>query len=279
MICERPELRRQTSFVRDIIEVALAAKAGATYPQNEDFLRYALEAPRSPRASPNPSGMVILSGILNLFPDRRITRTNLYDSPLWHKKSAFFTTWVALSDQHTLPLDEEIFSPPLAQDFVNGVIREADELHRQITVLEQLQIVMGLVNNQLLMAFLISHSGCRAIARGTESRVGFSYALDDLKKWSDCVSYFPYLNDGYGDPPGDTYHVWGQVIAGLLSSRTVQAKDLVWNALYKVFIPNTSLFTRNFRRDNSITPSEIFHHALIDKIGFRLGQTLARSII
>lgn len=273
--------RAETNFAAGILHLARAVKAGALGIQNEDFRKWVREAPQSERVFPNPSEAEIIDYFLSYFPGKKISVSQLQLvpwSPKVIRKGAFLATWVAVSDQHDLPVDEQILVPDQARVFVNEVIGKSDNLGRQITILEQLDIAMKLSGNQLLAALLIAHSGSRAIARGSETRAGLVYEVDDLKKWQDCIAYFPQTEDGYGDPPGDTYHFWGQAAAGLLSLQIINCRDRIFNPLYEMIYPNTSFFVARLRRKCFDITDERFRHQAVDKMGFRIGKNLVKQL-
>lgn len=260
---------QQMNMVGDF---AYVLNAGARLPQNREFQDYAFQRFRSERAFPNPDPDQIEVGI--------IIKTNKLRTGVGTEKDIipsrgrFLLIWMALLDQHRLGIDQTIFRAPEARNFVEEVIDTSDSKGRQITVLEQFEIAMRQGENQFMRSLLLAHSGSRAIARGSDNRAGFSYVLKDLQKWEHCVGYFPYSLDGYGDPAGDTYHFWGQIVAGILATRIKNLADRLWSPTYNLLFPNSSFFVKTLRKPEYNAPNDIFFHQAIDRTGFNIGKKL-----
>lgn len=258
--------------VRSMREFVHVLSAGAWLPQNRDFQAQAFQCYRSERAFPNPNPRQIEVGIADL--TGKLRRGVDLKKDVLPSRGRFLLTWMALLDQHKLDIDKAVFPVIGAREFVSEVIDVSDSKKRQLTVLEQFEIAMRYGENQFLRSLLLAHSGSRAIARGSDSRAGFSFTLRDLQKWEHCIGYFPYSLDGYGDPAGDTYHFWGQIIAGILATRTKNIADHFWKPVYSLLFPNTSFFVKTFRKPEHNAPSDIFYHQVIDRVGFDIGKKL-----
>lgn len=254
-------------------DFAYVLNAGARLQQNREFQGRAFQRFRSRRAYPNPYPNQIEIGIM--------TATNKLHTGVGVEKDVipsrgrFLLTWMAFLDQHLLDIDQTIFRTPEARNFVEEVIDTSDSKGRQVTVLEQFQIAMRQGENQFMRSLLLAHSGSRAIARGSDNRASFPYVLKDLQKWEDCVGYFPYSLDGYGDPAGDTYHFWGQVVAGILATRTKNLADHLWRPVYNLLFPNSAFFVKTLRSAEHNVPNDIFFHQAIDRVGFDIGKKLS----
>ncbi len=254
-------------------DYAYVLNAGARLPQNREFQGQAFQRFRSERAYPNPNPYQIEAGIMKTTIILRAGVSTKKD--ILPSRGRFLLTWMAFLDQHQLDVDDTIFRTPEARNFVEEVIDTSDSKGRQITVLEQFEIAMRQGKNQFVRSLLLAHSGSRAIARGSDNRASFPYELKDLQKWEQCVGYFPYSLDGYGDPAGDTYHFWGQIIAGILATRTKNLADHLWRPVYSLLFPNSSFFVKILRKAEYNATNDIFFHQAIDRVGFDIGKRLS----
>ncbi|HBQ15511.1 MAG TPA: hypothetical protein DEF51_31785 [Myxococcales bacterium] len=185
--------------------------------------------------------------------------------------SRLVASLVSFVDDHVEPVPEELF-PPATSRFLEEVAQAA----RRGMVLDrrdQLAIARSSASSPF-EALAICHAGIRQLARGRDTRaLGGPIGLGWRCATGRAIAAFPEAWSRGGDPLGDTYHYWANVIAGVCAATL---GGLRGRCIARLFHAGPVLMTavreRTFRR-------RLFYgnHAAIDRLGLRHGLALGAA--
>lgn len=255
---------------------------GATSEQFQETRSFILAPHRSPCAYPNPYGENLVGGLFTSLSTKPWDLDSMIQLPWGNRfsKGQYLRTYGAYSDQHSLPLVPHLLVPKLGRRFIDNVVKNADDLGRQITLIEQYQLALDLADGHPLGAALVAHSGARAIARNRDQRVDnelYRFSQEEMNHWRDCVSFFISNSDSYGEVAGDTYHFWGAFVAGMVVDRQFRARDIIFNPIYKGIYPNMEWIAA---LATGLTVGDwVLVHKVVDREGFSAGKSLSKRLI
>ncbi|MEM9072633.1 MAG: hypothetical protein AAGE52_29265 [Myxococcota bacterium] len=161
----------------------------------------------------------------------------------------------------------DAFAVPVALRLLEALPRAG-----ALTVPDQLELALDLASNDLFQALLALHTTTRVLARGRDTCLHPAFALTLEERLSLGEGIAPFHPDDArgGDPLGDTYHFWANVIGGMYSVRNPGAGGvLVRSALYA-----GPVLMRVVRQE--VFGSRLFcgDHARIDRLGLSIGRAI-----
>jgi hypothetical protein len=186
-----------------------------------------------------------------------------------------FRYFTAFPDQHRVKLPQYLFPVDECREFINKMMACSREARRPMTVPEQLSLALSSVKGNVLRAIIVLSTATRAAARNYEKRLGVKVSPEEMEEWKTCVAPFDY-QDGIGDPPGDTYHFWSAVLAGMSTEiitsdhRPISEKAIA-TILGKAY-DNTAKLTTLLRHRLMGHPGS--SHETADILGLAIGRAL-----
>ena len=130
------------------------------------------------------------------------------------------------------------------------------------------------VTDDALQALLACHLATRQLARGRDARAfgGSGMSLDKRCEIGRAVAPFPDQLAQGGDPLGDTYHYFANVIAGIAAALDPVAGPLIAGLFYAGPDLMQKVRERTFRR-----PLFFGNHARVDRCGLAHGLAIGRG--
>lgn len=182
---------------------------------------------------------------------------------------------VSFADDHNASIPQEFFPREQTLQFMLAV-SDASLRGAWLGTRDQLALALEIAND-LWTALLVCHLGIRQLARGRDTRVFgrmASWSVEERCRRGRSVAAFEDGISNGGDPMGDTYHYWANVLAGVASATLGAGKG---RAMYGLFHNGPRLMLwireRTFR-------STLFYgtHANVDRLGLKHGVELARRV-
>jgi hypothetical protein len=177
---------------------------------------------------------------------------------------------VSFSDDHAAPLPLEMLPRRETLRWI-----EAVAAHRGSVLSPHEQLARALaIDPDPWTGLLVCHLGTRQLARGRDTRALGDTAptriAERLELGRAIAAFPPELACG-GDPLGDTYHYWANVIAGVLAPSRGAGEAIVIEQLFRAGPALMSLVREG------IFGSALFYgnHARIDALGLEHGLALA----
>lgn len=183
---------------------------------------------------------------------------------------------VSFVDDHNEPIPEECFPRAETLRLLELIQNASSHEHKPLDVTGQFALALTVCADPWT-ALLACHFATRQLARGRDTRVlGRTWALDVKKRYAAgrAIAPFPPELSIGGDPLGDTYHYWANVLAavGSQSMGRALARHLVPGLFYAG--PHLMLWIRQrtFR-------SRLFFgtHERIDRLGLEHGLALHQA--
>jgi hypothetical protein len=161
--------------------------------------------------------------------------------------SRIVATLVSFTDDHRERVPEELF-PSATEAFVEGIARAREE-GRVLSRGDQLALARSLVSTPF-DAMVICHAGTRQLARGRDVRaLRRALPLSFRCEAGQAIAAFPEALSAGGDPLGDTYHYWANVIAGVTAGYLGGVRGAI---IERLFLPECSL--GNARSETGASP-------------------------
>jgi hypothetical protein len=177
---------------------------------------------------------------------------------------------VSFSDDHGAPLPDEMLPRDATLRWIEIV-----GAHRGLVLAPHDQLARALaIADDAWTALLVCHLGSRQLARGRDTRALGSAAPTGLRERLEigaAIAAFPAELACGGDPLGDTYHYWANVIAGVLAPSRGAGTALAIERLFRAG-PMLMSAVRE-----GVFGSTLFYgnHARIDALGLDHGLALA----
>lgn len=185
---------------------------------------------------------------------------------------------VSFVDDHNQPIPEECFPRVETLRLLDLIQNAFSPEHEPLDAPGQFALALTVCADPWT-ALLACHFATRQLARGRDTRVlGRTWALDVKKRYAAGRAIAPFAPElsGGGDPLGDTYHYWANVLAALGSQSLGgdRAQRLVPGLFY--LGPNLMLWIRQ-----RTFKSQLFFgtHARIDRLGLEHGLALHRACV
>lgn len=259
-----------------LVEAATALKLvtyGARTPYSEKYRKIIEEnTPYTSSKRYNPDPDLLFEEILAVVP-LQTKRTNIkYELNL--SKASVLQFFVAFTDQHhtNLPL-----LSPLKNNCLNLVQKIEKTSQRSgvpVTVPEQLSLALDVTNGNLTQAAIVLAIATRAMARNYDTNL-ITSDKEKMLAWYKYVAPFGYT-DGTFDPPGDTYHFWGSVLAGMSSQENRHGSyELLTGKICDLIYLNTASATEILR--HKVCRKRGNTHETIDILGYNIGRALAHT--
>lgn len=126
-----------------------------------------------------------------------------------------FGTLVQHVDYHRSPLPKTT-SPPESdvQEYINRILSKEGK----VTLLQQLEELLGMTNNNLLHAVNLGFISSRLMARSLDARAypNIHVGQEEMLTWNDKIAQFEtYGESNLSDGPGDTYYFWTHMFGAL----------------------------------------------------------------
>jgi hypothetical protein len=200
-------------------------------------------------------------------------RLSRCDWPALPPLSRIIGALVSFADDHDAPLPREMFPCAATLDFL---ARLAGASARSLDRERQLERALALEGDPW-RALLVCHLATRLLARGRDRRALGRDAhlvpsiLERRFALGAPIAPFPSSLSRGGDPLGDTYHYWANVIAGVASVRA--SRRLCGRSLAALFHAGPWLMVAVRER---LFGSPLFYgaHAAIDRLGLAHGIAL-----
>jgi hypothetical protein len=175
----------------------------------------------------------------------------------------------SFTDDYSSAPPTDLFAVPAAL-----AILRALEHEEHIPVNEQLAIGLGVTSGELFTAVMGLHTATRVLARGRDRRLhpGFRMSLEERLERGRAIAPFHPDDSRGGDPMGDTYHFWANVLGGIYAGcpwLTTRQRAFVAGMLYA-----GPWLMRGVRE--MAFGSTLFYgnHARVDRLGLRIGLEL-----
>lgn len=183
------------------------------------------------------------------------------------------STLVSFADDHTARLPRETLPRESALVLLARLEAHAASEAPPLSVAEQLTLALAL-EPDAWTALLALHLATRQLARERDVRALGEAArrgLDRRCRSGRSIAGFPAALSQGGDPLGDTYHYWANVIAGVLAETLGGPRGA---AIARLFDAGPTLMT--LVRERAFG-SRLFYgnHAAIDRLGLAHGRALA----
>ncbi len=244
------------SAVSDAWRLGVSLVSVATSPVMPDAARYVSEVSRAPAPARRIEGALAL---------REVARGPL--SPTTRTVS-IVSSLVSFTDDHGAPFETDTF--PLASRALLGDIACAADEATALDRVAQLALAMRHATCAF-DALLACHAATRQLARGRDARAfGTAMSLEERLHAGRAIAAFPASLSRGGDPLGDTYHYWANVVAGVVAAHT---DTLTSWAVTELFHAGPWLM-RTVRE--GVFGGRLFagDHAEIDRIGLAHGLAL-----
>lgn len=175
---------------------------------------------------------------------------------------------VSFSDDHALPLPREMLPRDATLRWIERVAG-----HRGPPLAPHDQLALA-IDDDAWTALLICHLGTRQLARGRDTRALGDHAPTrraERLAMGRAIAAFPEETAGRGDPLGDTYHYWANVIAGVLAPSRGAGAAIAIEQLFRAGPTLMSLVREG------VFGSTLFYgnHANVDALGLDHGLALA----
>jgi hypothetical protein len=176
--------------------------------------------------------------------------------------------------------DDYALEPPrglFAVDIAVSILARIRDEHC-LCLPEQLDIALGCADGRPFEALLGLHTATRVLARGRDTRLhpSFQMSLDERLRRGEAIAPFHPDDALGGDPLGDTYHFWANVVGGVYAACPTNpraSRALVGGMLY------AGPWLMHSVRE-TLFGSTLFcgTHARIDRLGLGLGRRFGRRV-
>ena len=190
-------------------------------------------------------------------------------------RAEVITFFVNFADAHNVSVEKFSRYAPVVTKWVGRVETMSRDIIEPLPISRQMGIALEETQGNITEAVLVLAIGSRAMARGVDTRIVPGLVITDerMLNWKKCVRAFGYENK-HNDPPGDTYHLWHGVLAGMSRQEEVDsrlacaAKQGVCDFVYH----KTALATVLFRY--RIWGKEGKTHEKMDRLGYEVGRAI-----
>jgi len=231
--------------------------------------------PKGDALSYNPEFENILDELEGVLSKRNCSVTPIKGN-LMLPRSVLLACYMCFADENYLSYVEQL--KPFSEGALNTLesIEEVSELSgRPAGIAQQLELALDQSGNDISLAVIYLTLGTRAIARGLDSKIlGQKISMERLLSWKTKVRPFGY-NLTSEDPPGDTYHFWNNVLAGL--SRDEKVDYVITRNLKRAicdFIYINAAYAVGLLRNSVVLNRVLDTHASIDSLGYSVGRAL-----
>lgn len=206
-----------------------------------------------------------------------------WDNPYGIRMDRLAGTIVSFSDDHQIPLATEFFPVDNMLEFLHQVKERYNTSGEKQNVIDQFDIAMTLSDNHPIGAAVIAHGAYRSVARVMEKRVDdrLSFPVisekDEIALVSFAESTAHFEDPTYTDPLGDTYHWWGQLLAGTVFELSSSDSPIRAEAYRRAFYYGPPLMTiaREKIKGRKMVGGD---HREIDRQALSLGKQIGELI-
>lgn len=178
---------------------------------------------------------------------------------------------ISFVDDHVSPVPADFFPKQETLEFMNRVA-EASARGDRLDAPRQLALALDIAND-MWTALLVCHLGTRQLARGRDTRAlgaAARFSVQQRCERGRAIAPFPDELSQGGDPLGDTYHYWANVIAGVASATLGASRG---RALHALFYQGPRLMLW-IRERTFGSPLFFGNHMQIDRLGLAHGRQL-----
>lgn len=207
-----------------------------------------------------------------------------WDNPFGVRMDRTAGTVVSFSDDHQIPIATELFPADKVIDFLDEVHVQNKATGRKQNVVDQFSIAMDIADNHPVGAAIIAHAAYRSVGRVLDKRVDerFDFPIisesDEISLMKLGESTAHFYDPNYTDPLGDTYHWWGQFLAGTVFELNSNAHPIKSEAYRRTFYYGPPLMTLAREKIMGKTMHS-GNHKEVDRQALDLGQQVGELIV